>query len=110
MDSAAIGLILSSVLLPLHKNGRPSPFGKDRPLSACVIGLALMICACLAQSINPRANAFGDRAVWNDSGSEDSMGFTADFRNNSCQMRLPSTGFLLEIAKCACTAINPSSL
>ena len=49
-----------------------------------------------------RANAFGDRAVRNDSGSEDSMGFTADFRNNSCQMRLPSTVFLLEIAKCAC--------
>ena len=35
------------------------------------------------------------------------MGFTADFHNNSCQMRLPSTGFLLEIAKCACPVTIP---
>ena len=57
--------------------------------------------------ITPGVNAFGDRAVRNDSDSEDSMGFTVDSHCNSCQMRLPSTGFLLEIAKCACPGITP---
>ena len=55
---------------------------------------------CPGPVSEPRVNAFGDRAIQNDSDSEDSMGFTADFHNSSCQMRLPSTGFLLEIAKC----------
>ena len=44
-----------------------------------------------------------------DTDSEDSMGFTADLPNHSFQMRLPSTGFLLETAKCDCPVQEPIS-